>query len=90
MSKTPLRLLEPYPVASQDFNAIENAWGLLKDHIIETMPTKLESRDEFVKRLKTAVAWVNKSKRDELLYHCSNRKERAEAVLWNASGRTEF
>ena len=27
LSKTSLRLLDPYSVSSQDFNAMENAWG---------------------------------------------------------------
>lgn len=81
LSKTPLRLHDPYPVASQDFNAIENAWGLLKDRITETMPTKLESRDELVKRLKTAVGWVNKNKAETLWTLSTNQKKRVDECL---------
>ena len=30
LSKTPLQLVDPYPRVSQDFNAIENVWDILK------------------------------------------------------------
>ena len=60
LSKTPLKLLEPYPKVSQDFNAIENAWGILKARMDENQPTHLEGREEFIQRLNSAVGWVNK------------------------------
>ena len=37
-----LKLVECYPVVSQDFNAIENVWDILKTRLDETMPVHLE------------------------------------------------
>ena len=55
-------LVEDYPKCSQDLNACENAWKLLKDRLYETLPTHLESREDFVTRLRSAVLWINKNK----------------------------
>ena len=55
LSKTCLKLVPDYPRCSQDFNAIENAWAILRERLDETVPVHLESRDEFIKRLNTAV-----------------------------------
>ena len=38
LTKANLKLVEGYPVASQDFNAIENVWDILKKRLDETMP----------------------------------------------------
>ena len=81
LSKTSLRLLDPYPVASQDFNAIENAWGILRKRLDEKQPTYLEGREEFIQRSKAAVSWMNKNKRDRLWYLSTNQKERAKEGL---------
>ena len=35
-----------------DFNAIENAWKLLRDRLDDTQPTEVESRDAFIARRK--------------------------------------
>ena len=43
LTKTPLKLVDPYPKRSQDFNAIENAWDLLKVRMQETLPVNLET-----------------------------------------------
>ena len=42
LTKANLKLVEGYPVASQDFNAIENVWDILKKRLDETMPVHLE------------------------------------------------
>ena len=60
LSKTSLKLVEDYPKVSQDFNAIENAWAILKERLAETQPTHMEDRGDFIKRLHTAVRWMNK------------------------------
>ena len=90
MRKIGVQLVEHYPKCSQDLNAIENAWKLLKDRLNETLPVGMEKRADFIVRLRNAVAWVNKNKRDDLLYHCNSQKERAEAVLWNGGARTKY
>ena len=47
-------------------------------------------RDDFVVRLKNAVAWVNKNRHDELLYLSHNQKERAQDVLNLEGCRTKW
>lgn len=76
-----LTLVEDYPVSSQDFNAMENVWFILKQRLDETMPTHLESRDDFIKRLKAAVSWANRNRAERLWYLCTNQKERADDCL---------
>ena len=81
LSKTSLRLLDRYPKVSQDFNAIENAWGELKERLDENQPTYLEGRAEFILRLKAAVRWMNQHRAGRLWYLSTNQKERADECL---------
>lgn len=37
-------LVEDYPPVSQDFNAIENAWKLLRDRLNDTLPKNMAFR----------------------------------------------
>ena len=92
LSKTPLKLVDPYPKVSQDFNAIENAWAILKARLLETAPTHLESREEFIKRLHAAVKWMNKYRAKRLWELSTNQKERAEECLAQKppGGRTSY
>jgi hypothetical protein len=92
LSKTPLRLLDPYPKCSQDFNPIENAWGILRQRLDENQPTYLETRAEFTHRLKAAVKWANQHKADQLWYLSTNQKERALECLAQKppGGRTKW
>ena len=92
LSKTPLKLVDPYPKVSQDFNAIENAWKIVRERLDETMPVELERRDAFIKRLAAAVKWVNHHRKDQLWHLSTNQKERAEACLAQKppGGRTKW
>ena len=92
LEKIGLPLVEGYPVSSQDFNAMENVWFLLKQRLDETMPVRLESRCDFIVRLKSAVAWANRNRGDHLWYLCTNQKERVEDCLTTkpAGGRTKW
>ena len=92
LSKPPLRLVDGYPKVSQDFSAIENAWGILKDRLLETLPTHLESRDAFIRRLRAAVAWMNKNRSARLWELSTNQKQRAVECLAQKppGGRTSF
>ena len=81
LAKTGLTLVEDYPPVSQDFNAIENVWAILKERLDQTVPIALEGRDSFVKRLKAAVVWANRSRVDQLRYLSCNQKERAADCL---------
>ena len=90
LAKLSVGLVPGYPRCSQDLNAIENAWGMLRDRIFDTMPTHLEARPEFCARLRRAVPWLNHRRAAELAELCSNQQARAAAVLDNAGGRTKW
>ena len=85
-----ITLLENYPKCSQDLNAIENAWNVLRRRLDETLPSELESRDEFTARLRAAVRWVNANRADQLWKFCTDQKERAREVLLREGSRTSF
>ena len=76
--------MDGYPRSSQDFNAIENAWAILKERLDETVPVNLESREDFVKRLKAAVRWANKHRADQLWYLSTNQKKGL-TIAWRKS-----
>lgn len=92
LSQLGVELVEGYPKCSQDFNAIENCWQLLRDRIHETMPSGLECRDAFVERLKVAVQWLNRTKKEHLWYLGTNQKERCDDCLSSTppGGRTKW
>ena len=81
LSKTPLKLVHPCPKVSQDFNAIENAWGMLKKRLLETQLTHLEHRHDFARRLHAAVKWMTKSRSARLWELSTNQKTRADECL---------
>ena len=87
-----LELVEGYPRKSQDFNAIENAWKIVKERLDQTMPTWRERREEFVTRLRASVAWTNRNRGKELWYLSTNQKERADDCLSTEprGGRTKW
>ena len=76
-----VQLVEEYPRVSQDFNAIENVWALLRERLDDTLPPGIESREAFVARLRAAVAWLNKKRKGDLIYFSRNQKERARDCL---------
>ena len=90
MKKVGVQLLENYPKCSQDLNPIECAWRELRARLAATEPNKLESRADFVKRLRAAVAWVNANQSEHLARLCASQKERAGEVLLQRGGRTKF
>ena len=84
-------LVEDYPRVSQDFfNAIENAWKLLRERLSDTLPMGLEKREAFIFRLRSAVTWLNRSRRKELWYLARNQKERCRDCLLLKGGRTKW
>ena len=92
LKKVGLELVPKYPRCSQDFNAIENVWALLKVRLDATMPIALESREQFIKRLRAAVVWANTVRAETLWYYSTNQKERAEECLATEppGGRTSW
>ena len=85
-------LVEGYPRVSQDFNAIENAWKLVRERLAETLPKGMESRDHFITRLHQAVGWLNRHKKGQLEYYSTNQKERCKDCLETKpkGGRTKW
>ena len=78
---TSLTLVPDYPKCSQDFNAIENAWHILRERLDVTVPKKLESRQEFIDRLTAAVRWANQHRASQLWGLCRDQKKRADECL---------
>ena len=70
-----------FPKCSQDLNPCEVAWRELKARLGGTMPTEFESRPVFIRRLRCAVAWVNRRRTSYLQKLSSSQKEWAEDCL---------
>ena len=82
--------LVDFPPCSQDLNAIENAWKLLRERLYDTLPIALESREDFAVRARNAVRWINENRSAELKHYCSNQKERALEVRKRKGSRTSW
>jgi len=76
-----VELVKGYPRCSQDFNAIENCWKLLRDRLYATLPVGLEPREHFVDRLHSAVAWMNRHQQSSLWEFARNQKKRCRSCL---------
>jgi hypothetical protein len=87
-----IEVVPDYPKCSQDFNAIENCWHMLRERLGETLPQGLEGRTAFIVRLKQAVLWLNRAKKDRLWYLSTNQKERCRDCLATKppGGRTKW
>ena len=70
-----------FPKCSQDLNPIEVAWREVKARLNETMPTHFETRQQFIRRMRLAVAWVNKNRASYLKAICTSQKEWARDCL---------
>ena len=51
------------------------------DRLSVTMSAGRETRKEFVRRLRNAVAWVNANRYEHMQHLCESQKERAREVL---------
>jgi len=76
-----IELVGGYPVSSQDFNAIENCWKILRARLHETMPIGLEARAGFIERLEKAVQWMNRNKKQQMWHLSTNQKQRCRDCL---------
>ena len=87
-----LPLVENFPVSSQDFNACENAWDMVRQRLDDTLPSAMEGRDAFIARLQACVHWINRHRAKDLWYVSSNQKERADDCLNSEppGGRTKW
>ena len=81
LERSGIVLVEDFPVSSQDFNAIEGVWKILRDRLAATLPTQRETREAFIKRILAAVAWINRNRSDQLWKLATNQKERANDCL---------
>ena len=63
-----------------DLNAIEGWWHRMKRRLDETAPTEMETRSDFLVRLRRVVHWLNENAAGDALALCQNQKERAKAV----------
>jgi hypothetical protein len=85
-----VEVLPDYPRSSQDFNAIENAWDLLRRRLDTTLPRALEDRDSFVARLREAVRWINRYRKNRLEELSRNQKVRCLECQELGGGRTSW
>ena len=72
--------VKQHPKCSPDLNAIEGWWDVLQDRLLVTAPVELESRADFVKRLRRTAAWLNANARAHALKLCTNQKKRATQI----------
>ena len=83
-------VVERHPKCSPDLNAIEGWWRRLKDRLLEQAPVEIETRAEFVTRLRRTVTWLNQNARAEGRKLCTNQKERARQVLLLRGARCKW
>ena len=83
-------VLENYPVQSPDLNAIEGWWHRIRQRLDETAPEEMETRSEFLVRLRRTVHWLNENAADDALYLQQNQRERAKEVKDLKGARCSF
>ena len=90
LKKAGFSVLEKYPKSSPDLNAIEGWWYRLKTRLNATAPTVMESRKEFLLRLRRTVTWLNDNASNDGLQLCTNQKVRATDVLRLKGARSKW
>ena len=85
-----VKLVPGYPRCSQDFNAIENAWNLLRQRLAETLPRAMETRDDFIIRLRQAVVFLNRYRKNRLEELSRNQKVRCKECEKLEGARTSW
>jgi hypothetical protein len=84
-----ITLLENYPKCSQDLNPIETAWRELRARLYVTQPFEREYRDDFIRRLRCAVVWINTNRKGYLKNLCLSQKQLATDVIDAEGSRTK-
>ena len=82
--------LQNHPKHSPDLNAIEGWWRVLRDRLEMTAPEEMETRAQFLLRLRRTVRWLNEHMRDNALLLSRNQKARAADVLKLEGARTKW
>ena len=85
-----LKTLDQHPKLAADLNAIESIWDLLQDRLLLTAPVEMESRCDFIKRLRRTVTWMNTNARAHMRGLCRNQKKRAAKVLKLKGARCSY
>ena len=85
-----LETLAQHPKLAADLNAIESIWDLLQDRLLLTAPVEMESRRDFIKRLRRTVTWMNTNARAHMRGLCRNQKKRAAKVLKLRDARCSY
>ena len=78
-----------YPECSQDLNPIETAWREVRSRLDNTQPVAMETRADFILRLRLAVAWVNRNRMEYLAKLRFSQKRWAKDVKKADGGRTK-
>jgi hypothetical protein len=84
------KTLTQHTKCSPDLNAIENAWDLLQDRLLLSAPVEIESRSDFVKRLRRTVTWMNTNARKHGRKLCRNQKKRAAQIMKLQGARCSY
>ena len=84
------RVLENFPKSSPDLNAIENWWKVLRDRLDDTAPEDMETRAEFLVRLRRSAQWLNEHRAEQCLHICTNQKARAKDVILLCGAKTKW
>ena len=79
-----------FPKTSPDLNVIENWWHVLRVRLEFTAPDDLESRGEFLTRLRRTVNWLNEHRAEHALSICTDQKARAKDVLLLHGAKTKW
>ena len=85
-----LKTLPQHPKVAPNPNAIENVWDLLQDRLLLTALVEMESRTDFIQRLRRTVTWMNTNARAHMHGLCRNQKKRAAEVLKLSGARCSF
>ena len=73
-------VLERHPKYSPDLNAIDVWWHRLRQLLEDRAPAEIESRPQFILRLRRTVTWMNRRCRQEGKRLCHGQKVRARAA----------
>ena len=69
--------------------SIESVWRELRDRLADTEPRRMQRRENFIPRLRSAVAWVNRNRAAYLTRLCASQKEWAQDVIDAKGKRTK-
>ena len=69
-----LKTLPQHAKLAPDLNAIENVWDLIQDRLLLTASVEMDSRTDFIKRLRRTVRGMNANARVQMRGLCRNQE----------------